>query len=1262
MISERSGTPLARLGAIDVGTNSIRLIVAEVERDGSYRVLDEEKEVARLGEGLEKTGWLAEEPMERALQTIAKMKAIAEGQDVSRLRAIATSAVREARNGATFCRLVTERCELPLEVISTDEEARLAFRSVTRHFQLDGKPTAVVDIGGGSVEVVLAAGTVVDQVFSMPLGAVRLTERVQPGDPWSAEDCKLLRRTIDKMLREIIGKPPFKTPVMVGSGGTFSTLAEILQYDRTERPDVVQGCRLAIKDVVRLRDQLADMPLKARRQVPGLSPQRADIIVAGAYVITQLAKRFGTREIWVNDKGIRDGLLLSMIAELRGAEQPSLRQPQDRMEGVRQFARKCRVKEQHAEHVARIALNLWDGLAAAYRLPPESRDILQAAALLHEVGYLVHHVKHHKHAYHLIVHAELPGFSTDEAELVANVVRYSRGAKPKKSHANFNRLKPADARLAQQLSSILRIADGLDRTHSQQVHSVSCAAQQGRVRVTVESSAEPRVELWAAERKAGLFKKTFDAELRLAWHKNGASRAVHVPPLEEPALPPIDDMPTSRRFLPEFEPQNYLNRELSWLEFNGRVLEEARDRSNPWLERLKFLAIFSSNLDEFFEIRVAGLQQQLRVGVEPQDYPADGLNPHAQLTAINRRAHELVASQYEALGDEIFGGLAAGGVAHVSLDRLNDEERAFLDRFFFDRVYPVLTPLAIDPGHPFPHVHSKSLNIALILERATDGATEQLFAVVQVPSLLDRVVVLPRQDETLRFVLLEEIIAQHLPELFGRFTVLAHTEFRVTRNADLTVDEDEADDLLDSIEKSLRRRHRGDPVRLEISAGADERFVHMLVESLGLEERDVYRIDGPLDLNALMALHQLEASPSLKHEPLVPRVPASLAGGGDIFDVIAAQDILLHHPYESFGPVVDFIEQAADDPNVLAIKQTLYRTNSPSPIISALARAAQNGKQVTALVELKARYDEENNIVWARSLEEAGVHVVYGVVGLKTHCKAALVVRREGDGIRRYVHLGTGNYNAQTARVYTDLGLFTADADFGTDTNELFNLLTGYSQGYQWKRVVVAPFDLLDRVLVLIERERVHAQESRPARIIVKMNSLVEPTVIDALYRASQAGVPIDLAIRGICCLRPGVAELSENIRVTSVVDKFLEHSRIFYFENGGEPEVYLGSADWMPRNFFRRIELMFPVIDPRLRQRIVEEILPTSLADNVKARELLPSGEYHRLEPARDQEPLRSQLIFQSLARESTKSGRSILPLQPRTLTSEGAKAAAPS
>ncbi|MGE3818294.1 MAG: polyphosphate kinase 1 [Isosphaeraceae bacterium] len=688
------------------------------------------------------------------------------------------------------------------------------------------------------------------------------------------------------------------------------------------------------------------------------------------------------------------------------------------------------------------------------------------------------------------------------------------------------------------------------------------------------------------------------------------------------------------------DPSLFLNRELSWLDFNERVLEEARDPSNPLLDRIKFLAISSSNLDEFFEVRVAGLQAQLYDNLEPQDLLPDATGPLAQLNEIARRAHECVARQSELWLDDLRPLLAKQGILVCDPDDLTESQNQFLEAYFESQVYPVLTPLAIDPAHPFPHLHNKSLNLILRIETIDQDPPRQLYAVLQVPSVLKRLVRLPDDpDGKIRFVLLEDVIGPRLDSLFGGFRVAARAAFRVTRNSDLTIQENDVHiSLISTIQETLRQRKWGAAVRLEISERADDGFLAQLqtAPALDLEDRDVYKIAGPVDLTCLAGLYRIEGFRELKETAWEPQMPAQFTRRGNVFSAIREQDILVHHPYESFDSVVQFIEEASEDAQVLAIKQTLYRTADDNPIISALERAAENGKQVTALVELQARLDEENNIVKARALQKAGVHVVYGMVGLKTHCKATLVVRREHEGIRRYLHLATGNYNPTTAKLYTDLSYFTARPEFGEDASALFNLLTGYSQGHSWNKLIVAPTDLADRIIGLIERERRNAEDGRPARIIAKMNALVDPAAIEALYAASKSGVRIDLIVRGICCLRPGVPEVSENIRVISIIDRFLEHSRIAYFQNDDDPEVFLSSADWMPRNFRRRVEVMFPIEDARLKNRIVEGILSVVLSDNVKARILGPDGLYRRVPGPKPGEPvIRSQVEFQNMARE---------------------------
>jgi polyphosphate kinase len=682
----------------------------------------------------------------------------------------------------------------------------------------------------------------------------------------------------------------------------------------------------------------------------------------------------------------------------------------------------------------------------------------------------------------------------------------------------------------------------------------------------------------------------------------------------------------------------YINRELSWLAFNERVLSEASDDALPLYERLKFLGIAASNLDEFFMVRVAGLKQQIVGGVA--ETPADAMRPAEQLAAIRERARSMVSEQYRIWREELTPQLQARGVATLGREGLSSEYLTAARKYFSSSVFPALTPLAVDQGHPFPHLRNKSLNIAVLLRREgrrrRGESHPSSFAVVQVPSVLSRLVPLPAPTGH-AFLLLEELIAMQAGELFPGFAVEQASAFRVTRNWDLNLDEEESEDLLSTIKEELRRRDRGAAVRLELEAGASTQLEELLTAALKLGPQDVYRVNGPLQLSDLSALAELDTRPELHVEHLVPVVPQAVKDTDSMFAAIRSSDRMLHHPYESFDPVVRFIEEAAEDPEVLAIKQTLYRTSGDSPIARALSKAVEYGKQVTVLVELKARLDEANNIAWARRMEENGVHVVYGLIGLKTHCKLALVVRREAGGIRRYVHLGTGNYNPHTARQYTDVSFFTAREEIADDATALFNMLTGYSVAPKWRRFAVAPFNLKERIIELIQREAEFARRGEPAQIVAKMNALVDPAVIRALYTASQSGVEIDLLVRGICCLRPGVEGVSERIRVTSVVDRFLEHSRVFAFGLGERREVYLSSADWMPRNFHRRVEVMFPVEDVAIRTRLLDEVLGSYLKDNLKARRLLVDGKYSTVEAKGPS--FRSQLFLLEAARRSAET-----------------------
>jgi polyphosphate kinase len=676
----------------------------------------------------------------------------------------------------------------------------------------------------------------------------------------------------------------------------------------------------------------------------------------------------------------------------------------------------------------------------------------------------------------------------------------------------------------------------------------------------------------------------------------------------------------------------YFNRELSQIEFYRRVLEEAQDPTQPLLERLKFLAIFAENLDEFFMIRVSGLQETLAEQVT--ELSPDGMGPVEQLREIRQRLVPLIEEHSRCLREEVLPALEREGVRIVSYKTLSLPERQVLREFFKRKVHPVLTPQAVDQGHPFPYISNLSLNLGLMVEplaemgitRSLTGKIEPRFARIKVPPLVPRLV--PVGKDAAKFVFLEELIAAHVELLFPRMQVSACHAFRVTRDADVEIREDEANDLLRMMEQTLRKRRFGTPVRLEVAAEMPAEMRDYLAEALDLTPQDVYKIEGPLRVRDLMQLCSI-ARPDLKDVPFKPKMPALLRGAENYFDVIRGRDVLLHHPYESFAAVTSFIEQAANDPDVASIKICLYRTGEKSPIPELLIRAAAQGKQVTALVELKARFDEENNIEWAKRLEESGVHVVYGIVGLKTHCKVALVVRREGEFLRRYVHVATGNYNPVTSNFYTDLDLFTADEEVGEDATDLFNFLTGFSRQKEYRRLFVAPSNMREKMLGLIRREAEHARAGRPARIVVKINRLADTQVIDALYDASRAGVEIDLIVRGICMLRPGVEGQSENIRVRSVVGRFLEHSRVFYFLNGGREDVYTGSSDWMSRNFDRRVETVAPVRDPRLKRYLKDVLLAAYLRDNVKARVLQPDGSYAPVPSAPGDERFNSQLYF---------------------------------
>src|SRR6266576_2434889 len=683
--------------------------------------------------------------------------------------------------------------------------------------------------------------------------------------------------------------------------------------------------------------------------------------------------------------------------------------------------------------------------------------------------------------------------------------------------------------------------------------------------------------------------------------------------------------------------KNFVNRELSWLEFDRRVLEEVQDPTQPLIERVKFLTIVSSNLDEFFEIRVAGIKQQIES--ETSDVGPDGLSATELFDRIQKTVRPLVGTQYALWKNELLPELAKNGIYVREIAELSAKRTAWANRYFQQEVFPMLTPLAVDASHPFPHLLNRSHN--LLVRAKTRRRGEPLHAIVQVPRVVPRLILMPRgtgANEPWEYIYLASLIKQHIGELFPGLILDGVHAFRVTRNSDLYIDDEEAENLLRTIEQELRRTSRGNAVRLEVETDCPKDFLELLLRFFNLSEADAYKLDGPLSMTHLAPLVANDAFAKLKDRPFQPATDPALPPQADIFEVMRKQDILLHHPYDSFDQVVVWIEAAAKDPQVLAIKMTLYRTSGDRPIVKALIDAANAGKQVTAIVELRARFDEASNIQWSRRLEESGAHVIYGVVGLKTHCKMLLIVRRDVDRLRHYVHLGTGNYHSRTARIYTDFSLLTSESKLTEEVATVFNTLTGLAGYPGLKKLMVAPFDMHSRLIQCIERERDNARAGKPARIVAKLNALVDQEMIEKLYEASCSNVTIDLIVRGICCLRPKIPDLSENIRVISIVGRFLEHSRVYYFENAGDPVVYLSSADWMPRNFYRRIEVAFPVETPALRDQIINDVIPTFLNDRVKSRELQPDGTYRRLQPEGPEPSRQAQWQFREVSRERAK------------------------
>ena len=707
------------------------------------------------------------------------------------------------------------------------------------------------------------------------------------------------------------------------------------------------------------------------------------------------------------------------------------------------------------------------------------------------------------------------------------------------------------------------------------------------------------------------------------------------------------------------EPRLYLNRHVQWMAFNERVLQEAQDRSNPLLERVKFLAITANNLDEFVEIRVSSFLQKIEHG--SRDVSSDGRTPAEELELVTTAMQGFVKEQYKVWNHELLPALAKHQIRVLSVDQLNPKAVQVAKNFYDKRVYPMLTPVSVDPTHPFPHVLNKALCIAFLLRRKKHSAEKPIFGVVTVPRALPRLLRMPTGNGGIHFVFLQDLISVHAEKLYRGYEILASAPFRITRNSNLYLEEEEARTLLEVVDSQVAQRRKGDAVRMEIEAGAHPEIVDHLVSTFELDEALVFRAAGPVNLQRLFQLYEETPRPDLKYAKFVPRQVHLGHDADSMFETLRRQDMLLHHPYDCYDPVVNFLHTAARDPRVLSMKQTLYRTNTDSPIAGALLEAAGK-KEVTVVVELKASFDEASNIKWARSFEDAGVQVSYGLVGLKTHAKLALIVRQDPDGkIRRYAHLGTGNYNPSTARFYSDLSLFTSDEAITSAVHDVFNFLTAYAEKSHYRPLIVAPRDMAKTCIGLIEREARHARRGRPARIIAKCNAVIDPPVIRALYRASQAGVEIDLIVRGQCALVPGLRGISSRIRVRSIVGRFLEHSRIFFFENGGSPEIYLGSADWMPRNLYERVEVLFPLKDELLRQRICEEILPAYLSDNLKARILGTDGKYTYARRGQNGKGFSVQAHLMSLAHGGVNGSAKFKKIDPSVAYNKSAEEAAP-
>ena|GEM_PF-13483 len=1210
--TRQAGFGASPAAVIDVGSNSVRMEVAELQPDGIIRVLERVQKSIRLGHDTFRQGSLSPSSVNALVNAFRGFRRLLDFYGVGTIRAVATSAVREAGNSDSLLDRVMMTSGIELELIDPLEEGRLIvhalLESVTGADAERIRRAIVVEVGGGGTLLTCIDEGSVQWARTLDLGSVRLPQSLGIADLPARKAQIILGKQIRSALSSF--EPPSipQRPFSLIALGADVRLAARKQGSREGDSFHVLG----LTDLRGMISECSGMTLPELMKRYGLSLSEGETLLPALTIVTAVASRFRQRAVFVSDVTMRDGLLKDLVRRETGRGRSLL--TEGSVKAARLLAERYHVDPVHAEIVSGYALALFDELRREHGLGPRERLQLQAAALLHEAGRFVDVRSHHKHSFYLISNSEVFGLSREELLNVAHIARYHRRSAPRTSHLEFMALSRERRMAISKLAAILRVADCLDRQKQRQPRGLAFQRSQDSVYVIVEGAKDLSVESRALAAVGDLFEDIFG--IRVVFARSGDDLP---PPDEERGTAAVGhltrqaslDLISGEHEAGRPEVPALLNRELSWLDFDGRVLSEAESREVPLLERLRFLAISARNLDDFFMIRVAGLARREEAGLAGTD--ASGMSAVEILSKTGAKVTALVARQ-DLAAAEILEGLQGHGIRVLRRDQWTPYQKRKLRELFREDVLPLLTPLALGSLEPGPVLQGLLLHVALLVEG--DEAHAPMLVVVPVPSQIARFLQVPGEKSV--FVPVEDLVLDNHRALSGGAEVSETALFRMTRDADVSVEDDDATDLLMEIEKAVLSRRRRAAVRLEISAGASAVMLSRVMESTGAGTPGIVsECGGLLDPGALAELSSIEGFEHLRYEPWPPLRPVGLPSGASPHEVMEHRDIVLVHPYEAFDPVIELMEWAAGDPAVLAIKQTLYRTSGDSPVIAALERAALNGKSVTVLVELKARFDEQRNAGWARRLEDAGCQVIYGVAGLKTHAKALLIVSREGGSIRRRVHLSTGNYNDRTAKVYSDVGLLTMDDGICSDISSFFNLLTGQSDLGSFESIAIAPAEMKSTILEMLEREAMLSSEDRPGCVTAKLNSLEDPEIIAALYRASRLGVKVLLNVRGICCLKPGVKGISENIEVVSVVDRFLEHARMIHFANGGEELLYLSSADWMTRNLDRRMELLFPVRDPSCRARLTR-MLRAFFTDGAKGWRLKADGSWVRVRGAR--------------------------------------------